>query len=95
MGLRLATSFNTAELPPEEAVYWHEMVEVTHFFELPEDLTSETGQDRLLYLLTVITVEQQHTVRTSDEAAPESLLPFLRRLTLIARFRSIPGEQDA
>lgn len=85
LGTTLSTTVDTATLPPEEANELGELLQETHFFELPPFLVDEKGADQLSYRLTVETATQSHTVVTTDEDAPEALQPLLRQLTLMAR----------
>ena len=85
MGLRLKTTVNTAELTVEEAQDWEQMLTSAGFFDLPSSLETESGADRLIYKMTVVTTEQEHTALCTDEDAPEDLRPLLRRLTIMAR----------
>ncbi len=85
LGTTLSTTVDTATLPPEEANELGELLQDTHFFELPAYLANEKGADQMSYRLTVETATQSHTVVTTDEGAPEELQPLLRQLTLLAR----------
>jgi len=85
MGLSLKTAVDTAELTIKEAQEWEEMLTAAGFFDLPSNLETEIGADRLIYKMTVVTTEQKHTALCTDEDAPEELRPLLRRLTIMAR----------
>jgi hypothetical protein len=85
MGTTLSTTVDTATLAPEEANQLGELLQETHFFELPPVLAEEKGADKLSYRLTVETATQSHTVVTTDMGAPDELQPLLRQLTLLAR----------
>lgn len=85
MGLRLKTQIDTAKLTIEEAQEWEQMLTAAGFFNLPSSLETESGTDRLIYKLTVVTTEQEHTALCTDEDAPEEMQPLLRRLTIMAR----------
>ena len=85
MGLRLKTAVDTAELTTEEAQEWEQMLTAAGFFDLPSSLDLESGVDRLIYKISVVTIEKEHTVLCTDEDAPEELRPLLRRLTIMAR----------
>lgn len=54
MGLRMVATFDTAELPEEEATKIHELLDEIDFFELPAYLESpQSGMDQFQYVLTV------------------------------------------
>jgi len=89
MGRKVKTAVDTSALPAEEAHNLHEMVDETHFFELPPVLEDGEGVDRFQYKVTVETMERRHTVETSEIAAPLELQMLLRRLTLLARTQSM------
>jgi hypothetical protein len=99
MGRKVRTAVDTSALPAEEAHNLHEMVDETHFFELPPVLEDGEGVDRFQYKVTVETMERRHTVETSEVAAPVELQMLLRRLTLLARTQSmrpsVPDVLDA
>jgi hypothetical protein len=85
MGLRLNTVVDTADLTIEEAREWEQRLTAAGFFNLPSSLETESGADLLIYKMTVVTTEKEHTVLCTDEDAPEELRPLLRRLTIMAR----------
>jgi hypothetical protein len=85
MGLQLKTAVDTVQLPAGEAEEWEQSLTAARFFELPSNLDPQSGADRMIYKLTVVTTEQQHTAFFTDEDAPEALRPLLRRLTIMAR----------
>jgi hypothetical protein len=85
MGLRLKTTVDTADLTIEEAQEWEQALTAAGFFDLPSRLETESGADRLIYKMTVVTTEQEHTALCTDEDAPEELRPLLRQLTIMAR----------
>lgn len=93
-GICLRTTLDMNQLPPEEAQDLQEMLEETHFFELPAVMDDAAGTDQMAYTLTVETNEHQHTVQTSDMAAPDALRPLLRKLTLLARRHPTPAGGD-
>ena len=85
MGLRLKTAVNTAQLPAVEAEAWEQSLTAARFFELPSNLDPESAADRMIYKLTVVTAEQQHTALCTEEDVPEALRTMLRQLTIMAR----------
>ncbi len=90
-GFLIQATIDAESLTPEEAGELNELVQAAEFFELPEKLTSRSpGTDRFQYKVTIESEETTHTVETSDAAAPETLQPLLRRLTLLARSSRAP-----
>jgi hypothetical protein len=90
MGMRLAVEVMTEALTPAEADELESLVEGAHFFDLPPVLKPPMeGADRFQYRLTVERGDQNHTVETSENAAPEHLQPLLNRLTEAARSQRI------
>ncbi len=86
VGMLVQTTIDTASLPSEEAEKYQQMVENANFFDLPAQITSPSpGADQFQYKVTVEEEERWHTVETSDQAAPDSLWPLLRELTVSAR----------
>ena len=89
MGLRVSGTVDTDTLPDKEAVDLQEMIKAASFFELPETLSSSgAAPDLFQYKLMVEDQGRQHTIETSDAAAPDTLRPLLRRLTVLARSSS-------
>ena len=86
MGQHVVGQVDTQTLSAEEADMLRQMVAQAHFFELPPSLRSATeASDQFQYRLTVEDNSRRHTVETTDMAAPDSLRPLLRRLTILAR----------
>ncbi len=87
MGKPISTTVDTAVLPSDEAAQWREMVLESSFFALPQTVTAPEamGQDQFQYKVVVEVEEVSHAVETTDVAAPESLRPLLRRLTIATR----------
>jgi hypothetical protein len=89
-GLLVRTSIDTGSLSKEEADKLQKMVAEAGFFDLPAQLSSPSpGADQFQYKVSIEEGDRRHTVETSDQAAPDSLWPLLRELTV--RARSAPG----
>lgn len=85
-GMLVQITIDTDALPAQDAEVLHNLVESANFFDLPEQITPPSpGADQFQYKVTVEEGEQRHKVATSDRAAPDSLQPLLRELTLRAR----------
>jgi hypothetical protein len=86
MGRPITCTVNTETLSSDEALTWQEMIKEASFFELPESAQpAAQGYDQFVYKLIVEDEENKHTVETTDAAAPDSLRPLLRKLTLATR----------
>lgn len=84
-GVRLTTSVETTELPPDQAVTIHKLLDDARFFDLPEHIAPPKPMpDRFEYNITVASAEQTHTVSVSDSACPDSLKPLVNYLTTMA-----------
>ena len=87
-GLLVRANIDTASLPAEEADKLEKMVAEADFFSLPAHISSPSpGADQFQYKISIEEGDRRHTVETSDQAAPDSLWPLLRELTVRARSR--------
>ena len=85
-GMLVQVTIDTASLPPAEADKLHKLVESANFFALAAQITpAPGGADQFQYVITVEEGDRLHTVETGDGAAPDSLRPLLRELTILAR----------
>lgn len=86
LGKPMTATVDTTTLPSDEAASWREMVLDSQFFGLPETLSTATnGPDQFEYKVVVEVEQVSHTVQTTEGAAPDSLRPLLRRLTVATR----------
>ena len=77
---------DTDFMPPEEGREAEALVQRAGFINLPSSIqTSSLEPDRFQYVITVQSGGRVHTVRTSDQAAPEELYPLIDFLTSVAR----------
>lgn len=87
-GMRIAADFELDDLPEEQAEQLCELLDDVDFDELPENLMKGNQvPDGFTYSITVESEEGQHTVTTSDTAAPAKMQPLLELLYQIARQR--------
>jgi hypothetical protein len=88
MGKPMTATVDTETLPADEAIAWRETVLESNFFAMPETLKSPSeGRDQFQYKVVVEVEDVSHTVETTEVAAPDSLRPLLRRLTVATRDR--------
>ena len=86
LGKPITGVVDTDSLPSDEAVSLQTLVTEAEFFDLPESLAAPAEvYDQFQYKLVVESEESRHTVETTDTAAPDSLRPLLRHLTIMAR----------
>ncbi len=84
-GIRLTTSVETTQLPPDQAVTIHKLIDDSRFFQLPENIAPPKPMpDSFQYRITVASAEQTHTVSVSDSACPDSLRPLIDYLSKMA-----------
>jgi len=82
----MSGTIDTESLPAEEARILHEMIETADFFELPEQSERPSAvPDTFQYRLVVEDGGRRHVIETTDAAAPDTLRPLLRKLTMLAR----------
>jgi hypothetical protein len=81
-GMRIARSFDTQKLLPEQASALDKLVEGADFFNLPEQIIPGLPRpDQFQYQITITTGEQKHTVNVSETVIPEPLHPLIEYLT--------------
>jgi hypothetical protein len=81
-GRKLQGSLDSSSLPEPQARRLLELLEQSHFFDLPLKLESASpGADRFSYKVTVETESGSHTVEANDAAVPAGLRPLLTWLT--------------
>jgi hypothetical protein len=90
MGMRVQATFDTADLPADEAKTLIAMLEESGFYDLPELLeANQPGADQYEYRLAVTRQvdgePHTHSVTMRDGSAPPALQPLLQRLTRLAR----------
>ncbi len=84
-GIRLTTSVETTQLPPDQAVTIHKLLDDSGFFSLPENIAPPRPMpDSFQYRITAASAEQTHTVTASDPGIPDSLRPLIDYLTKMA-----------
>jgi len=85
-GIRLAADIELDELPEHQVHQILELLDELDFDELPEQLTDNRQvADGFTYSVTVVSETRQHTVITSETAAPEKMNSMFEILTQIAR----------
>ena len=85
-GIRFAADFELDDLPKDQANQILELLDEMDFDELPEHIQgNQQVADGFNYSITVVTEKREHTVITSETAAPKKMEPLLEILTKIAK----------
>lgn len=85
-GISQTNSVSTGQMPAEEAKKVADLVDAAGFFELPSVIRStEPGEDRFQYKITVETEHGTHTVQVDEAALPPRLQPLLNWMKNSAR----------
>jgi len=85
-GMRLASTINSEGLPEEENLVLRSELDNAHFFELPEQLTGESGGvDRFQYEITVEDGDISHTIAAGESDLPGHVRPLVKHLEKLAR----------
>jgi hypothetical protein len=85
-GMTFTATIDTDSLPEGERDRICQLVEDAKFFSLPAILVEPNPQpDGITYEVTIEHEGRSHTVSTSDEAAPSTLVPLLDWLNRAAR----------
>jgi hypothetical protein len=83
-GIRLAGSFDTEKLPPDQAATLVKLIEGAGFFRLSEQIKSSSQvPDQFEYRITFTSAEQTHSVVVDESVIPASLRPLLDFLTTL------------
>ncbi len=85
-GMRLSRTFDTGQLPEEEARQLDQLVDAANFFSLPETLESG-GADKFQYKISIERDGKAHTVQADERAAPPPLGSLIKKLEASARSR--------
>ncbi len=82
VGRSIRVSLDSASLPERQARRLAELLEQSHFFDLPVKLEStRPGADRFSSRVTVETDAGSHTIEAAEAAVPADLRPLLDWLT--------------
>lgn len=85
-GIRFAADFELDDLPKDQAHQILELLDDMDFDELPEHiLGGQQVADGFSYSITITTEKRQHSVTTSESAAPKKMGPLLEILMQIAK----------
>lgn len=84
-GIRLAGSFDTQQLLPEQAATLDKLIEDSGFFSLPAQIRqSSPTPDRFQYQVVLSSAEKTHSIMVDESVIPDRLRPLLDYLTTLA-----------
>jgi len=83
-GIRLAGSFDTEKLPPEQAATLGKLIDGAGFFRLSEQIKPTSPvPDQFEYRITISSADQTHSVVVGESVVPTGLRPLLDFLTTL------------
>ena len=83
-GIRLAGSFDTDKLPPEQGVTLGNLIDGAGFFRLSEQIKpTSLLPDQFEYRITISSADQTHSVVVGESVVPTGLRPLLDFLTTL------------
>jgi hypothetical protein len=85
-GMRLSRTFDTSQVPEDEARQLNQLVDAADFFSLPETLQSG-GADKFQYKISIERDGKTHTVQADERAASPPLASLIKKLEAAARAR--------
>ena len=87
LGQSINLDLDLDSLPAQESQDLLQRIQKCDFFKLPENLVTKSNPDEFQYAITVESGTAQHSVRTSDTSAPESLRPLIAELSSLAKVK--------
>lgn len=85
MGREIDSNIDLNEMPENEAQDLQRMILESNFFNIPQNLIAPASHDEYEYTITVDAGNSHHTIQTTDSSAPESLRPFLEKLSALTK----------
>jgi hypothetical protein len=85
LGREIGTDIDLNEIPEDESQELMRLITETNFFKIPQNMIAQAVHDEYEYTVTVDAGNTQHTIHTSDSAAPESLRLLLEKLSMLTR----------
>jgi len=87
-GLRLTTTVDTAQVPPDEASKLESLLKAADLFTEPTAIASPRRRpDEFEYKLAIEEYGRQHIVTATDSSAPPALMQLFDELTRLAKHR--------
>jgi hypothetical protein len=85
MGRKVFLNLDLYGLPTEEARKMELLISNAHLFSLPSEPGITPNPEAYIYTLEINFEGRQHTIHTTDGAAPDNLRPLLVELTRLAQ----------
>ena len=85
MGGEITMDFDLSGMPASESQRLHNLLDESHFFEIPVVNNLMARPDEYEYTITVVAGNSIHTVRASDSSMPKSLRPLIEDLNALAK----------
>jgi hypothetical protein len=85
MGRKISIDLDLDKLPASQSRKLQRLLDEADFFNLPENLISNSLPDGFSYTITVEEETEIRTIQLSDTTAPEAVRPLLENLSRWAR----------
>jgi len=83
IGNEIQLELDLNSLPSDESQYLLRLISEADFFNIPENLASNSTPDEFQYRITVDAGNTSHTVRVADTTMPKSLSTLVKELTML------------
>ena len=83
-GHELEANFDLNNMPTRDSERLHNLITQSNFFEIPAVDVTTSAPDEFAYTITVVSGNDIHTVRATDNLMPRSLRPLIQDLTELA-----------
>ena len=83
-GQELTANFDLNHMSASESERLHKLIYQSNFFEIPALDVTPSAPDEFAYTITVVSGNEIHTVRATDNLMPRSLRPLIQDLTELA-----------
>jgi hypothetical protein len=94
LGREVDADIDLNEIPEDESQELVRLITETNFFKFPQNMIAQAVHDEYEYTVTIEAGNTNHTIHTSDSAAPESLRPLLEKLSTLARGTNSSTSED-
>ena len=82
-GNDLDLKLDTNTLPEDESQRIQQLITSANFFNIPENLATQSSPDEFRYTITVEAGQSIHTVDCTNTTMPEPLRPLVKELTML------------
>lgn len=84
LGQELTANFDLNSMPAADSRRLHDLLDESHFFEIPIVDAVPSSPDEFEYIITVISENSIHTVSATDNLMPRNLRALIQDLTELA-----------